>query len=176
MGLGNPGNKYRYTRHNVGFMVIDKTAALYGIKLKVKGISESGTGLIEGQEVILIKPLTYMNLSGNAVRDIVKYNLDSTIVIQDDIDMETGKLKIKRNGSSGGHKGVQSIIDSTGQRDFLRVKVGVGRDFSTPVEDYVLSGFRRSEAEVIEEAIHRAVEALACILTNGVDSCMNKFN
>ncbi|MBF0537191.1 MAG: aminoacyl-tRNA hydrolase [Nitrospirae bacterium] len=175
-GLGNPGSRYRYTRHNVGFMVLDQVASRYGIKLKTRGAAETGNGVIEGQEALLIKPLTYMNLSGNAMRDIMKYHMDTTIVIHDDIDMDTGRLKIKRGGSSGGHKGIQSIIDCTGQRDFVRVKLGVGRDIDVPVEEYVLSGFSRSEATVEEEAIQRAVEAIGCIVVEGVDSCMNRFN
>ncbi|KJU85801.1 peptidyl-tRNA hydrolase [Candidatus Magnetobacterium bavaricum] len=175
-GLGNPGTRYRHTRHNVGFMVIDNLAARYGIKLKSGRVSDGGNGVIEGREVLLIKPLTYMNLSGTAIRDVMKYNADTTVVVHDDIDMDTGRLKLKRGGSSGGHKGIQSIIDCTGYRDFLRIKLGVGRDHSVAVEEYVLSGFSRAEATVIEEVIQRAVDALACVVVEGIDSCMNRFN
>ncbi|MBF0607664.1 MAG: aminoacyl-tRNA hydrolase [Candidatus Magnetobacterium sp. LHC-1] len=175
-GLGNPGARYRHTRHNIGFMVIDKLAGRYAIKLKTRGVADSGTGVIEGREAMLIKPLTYMNLSGNALRDVMKYHHDTTVVVHDDIDMDTGRLKLRRGGSSGGHKGIQSIIDCTGLRDFMRVKLGVGRDHSVAVEEYVLSGFGRAEATVVEEVIQRAVDAIVCIIVEGLDACMNRFN
>src|SRR5208283_2441988 len=130
-GLGNPGSRYEKNRHNVGFIVIDKLSEQYGIALEEKDSYCLGKGSVEGQSVILLKPLTFMNRSGNAVSKVLKkYNAlpVSLIVIHDDLDLGTGVIKLKKTGASGGHKGIESIIQGTGTRDFLRVKVGVGRD------------------------------------------------
>jgi PTH1 family peptidyl-tRNA hydrolase len=160
-------------------MVADNLAERYGIEFKAKESHIAGKGSMEGNDVILLEPLTFMNRSGLPVRDVVKRHRvgpENLVVIHDDIDMETGKLKIRKKGSSGGHKGVESIIESIGTREFIRVKVGVGRGDDTAVEDYVLGKFRKEEALLIKDAIHRASDAVGTILREGVDKAMNAFN
>lgn len=179
VGLGNPGPGYSKTRHNIGFLVIDRIADEYRLELKQKENYIIGKGSIEGNKVVLIEPLTFMNRSGLAVRDVIKRNGIETselIVIHDDIDMDTGKLKIRKDGSSGGHKGVESIIQDLGTRDFIRVKIGVGRGEGVPVEDYVLGKFKKAELPLVNEAVSRAAEAVTSILKTGVEKAMNEFN
>lgn len=179
VGLGNPGRRYAKTRHNAGFMVADELAERYGIELKARESYMAGKGSMEGEDVVLLEPLTFMNRSGLAVREVMRrYGAgpENLIVIHDDIDMETGKLKIREKGSSGGHKGVESIIQSIGTREFIRVKVGIGRGEDIPVEDYVLSKFRKEEAPLIKDAIQRASDAVSTIVKDGVKKAMNAFN
>lgn len=179
VGLGNPGRRYAKTRHNIGFMVVGEIAERYGIELTDKGSYMIGKGSIEGNSVILAEPLTFMNLSGLAVREAIRkpgIDPENLIVIHDDIDMETGKLKIRKRGSSGGHKGIQSIIENIGTKEFIRVKIGVGREEGVLVEDYVLSKFGRDEVPLIKDAIQGAADAVVTILTEGPDKAMNRFN
>lgn len=182
-GLGNPGNKYEGTRHNIGFKVIDLISEKYNIRLEEKDIYIIGKGTIEGVDVILLKPLTFMNRSGLAVKKAVKKaNIlpdklhSSLIVIHDDLDIDTGKMKIKRNGSSGGHKGVESIIQELSTKDFVRLRIGIGRDKDIPVEEYVLTNFRPAEKKLIKDVIINSVYAVATIVTEGIDKAMNKYN
>jgi PTH1 family peptidyl-tRNA hydrolase len=178
-GLGNPGRKYSGTRHNAGFLVINGIAEKYGIELKEKEAYIYGKGSIGDAEVVLVEPLTFMNRSGLAVKKILdKFRIhpENLIVIHDDIDIETGRLKIKKDGSSGGHKGVSSIIEAIGAKQFIRIKIGIGRDDSMTAEDYVLKKFPKSDMPLIKEAVSRAVDAVPEILSRGVDSAMNKFN
>lgn len=178
-GLGNPGTKYSGNRHNVGFKVIDRIAEEYDIPLEEKDIYIVGKGAVEGVDVILLKPLTFMNRSGLAVKKILKKkNLspDNLIVVQDDLDMDTGIIKIRKKGSSGGHRGIESVIQEIGTRDFIRVKVGIGRDNDIPVEKYVLMNFRPSEKIQAKDGIIRAAEAVASIAAEGVERAMNKYN
>lgn len=178
-GLGNPGSGYSKTRHNIGFLVIDLIAEEHRIELKQKENYIIGKGSMEGNNVVLIEPLTFMNRSGTAVRDVMRRNgiqPSELIVIHDDIDMVTGKLKIRKDGSSGGHKGVESIIQDIGTKEFIRVKIGVGRGEGVPVEDYVLSKFRKEELPLIKEAVSSAAEAVKAILKTGVEKAMNSFN
>ena len=177
--LGNPGRRYSKTRHNVGFMVADDSASRYGIELKTRESYMIGKGSIEGNEVILMEPLTFMNRSGFAVKEVMKkYPLgpENLIVVHDDLDMETGKLKIRKKGSSGGHRGVDSIIESIGTREFVRVKIGVGREEGVPAEEYVLRKFGKDQIPLIKDAIVRASDAIAMVLRDGVDKAMNEFN
>jgi PTH1 family peptidyl-tRNA hydrolase len=179
VGLGNPGRRYAKTRHNVGFMVADEISDRYGIDLKEKGSYLVGKGSIEGNDIVLVEPLTFMNRSGVAVRDVMKrHNLrsENLVIIQDDIDMETGKLKIREKGSSGGHKGIESIIESLGTREFIRVKIGIGREEGVAAEEYVLGKFRRDEVPLIKEAVVMAAGAVDVILKEGVHKAMNEFN
>ncbi|MBF0457242.1 MAG: aminoacyl-tRNA hydrolase [Nitrospirae bacterium] len=176
IGLGNPGAKYKNTRHNAGFAVIDEIARVYGIELKVRGSMEKGEGVIEDAGVTLIKPLTYMNRSGSAVYSQVRMNSSQSIVVQDDIDMPVGKLKIKTGGGAGGHKGVLSIIEASGTRDFIRIKIGIGKDPLMPVDEYVLRRFPPGEARLINAAVSEAAAAAAYIVTAGIAGAMNKFN
>ncbi len=178
-GLGNPGRKYEKTRHNVGFLVIDKLSERYGIVLEEKGSYCLGKGSIEGQAVVLLKPLTFMNRSGSAISKVLKkFNTfpGSLITVHDDLDLDAGVIKLKKTGASGGHKGIESIIQETGTRDFYRVKVGVGRDRDIPAEIYVLSNFRPIEKSIIKDAIINAVDAVAAIVTFGIDRAMTNFN
>ncbi len=179
VGLGNPGDDYADTRHNIGFMVIDTLAAGSSISIKHKSANFIfGRGFIGEQEAILIKPLTFMNRSGIAVREAVrKYEgIDNILVVHDDLDLETGVLRIKKAGSSGGHNGIQSIIDILNSKDFIRVKIGIGRSDRMSPERYVLRRFNRQERPVIEESVERAVDAIREILTKGVSSAQNRFH
>lgn len=182
-GLGNPGLKYSKTRHNIGFMVIDRLSEEYGIPLEEKETCSIGRGTIAGQRVVLLKPLTFMNLSGAAVKKILKkspipHDLVALplIVIHDDLDIAAGILKIRKNGSSGGHRGVESIIREIGTKEFIRVKLGIGRDETIPVDRYVLSTFTPPEKKLVKDAIIIAVDVVSIIIREGVDSAMNKFN
>ncbi|GBE03860.1 peptidyl-tRNA hydrolase [bacterium BMS3Abin09] len=178
-GLGNPGDEYADTRHNAGFMVIDRLAARHSIQLRQKANNYIfGRGFIEEQKVVFIKPFTFMNLSGEAVMAAVRKNedLEGVLIVHDDLDLEPGIVKIKKSGSAGGHNGIQSIIDRLGSRDFPRVKVGIGRPERMPVERYVLRPFAKKEKPVIEEAIETAADAVADIITKGVTYAQNKYH
>lgn len=179
VGLGNHGSRYARSRHNLGFMVLDAIVESLEINLQERKDYLIGKGSMGGQDVLFIEPLTFMNNSGIAVRDVLKrFNIlpENLIVIHDDIDMDTGKIRMRKNGSSGGHRGVESIIQSIGTREFMRVKIGIGREEGTPLEDYVLKKFKREELPLIKDAIKRAVDAVTIILFKGVERAMNKFN
>jgi PTH1 family peptidyl-tRNA hydrolase len=178
-GLGNPGRRYSRTRHNVGFMVIEEIACRKEIDFKDRKGYRMGRGFAEGHNILILEPLLFMNMSGPVVKDILrKFNVqpENLIVIHDDLDMDTGKLKIKRRGSSGGHKGIESIIQSLSSKDFVRLKVGIGREDAVPPEDYVLSKFRRNEITLIKDIIQKAADAVCSIVSEGVDTAMNRFN
>ena len=179
-GLGNPGERYRRTRHNIGFSVIDRLSEVHGIALQTKQDFIIGEGALEGHRVTLLKPLTFMNLSGRAVQRILRKFLggaedpgDRLIVVHDDIDLPVGRIRIRRNGSSGGHRGVESIIAEIGTREFVRIKVGVGRDPLLPVEHFVLQSFRPDEREDVTAAVERAANAVQMVIVSGLDSAMN---
>jgi PTH1 family peptidyl-tRNA hydrolase len=179
VGLGNPGKRYSRTRHNIGFMVVEDIARRYEIDFKEKEKYRIGTGSIDGEKVLLIEPLLYMNNSGLTVKDVIRrFNipLEKLIVIHDDLDMEVGKLKIRRKGSSGGHKGVESIIQNISSKDFARLKIGIGREVGITSEDYVLSKFRKDEISLIKSAIEKASDTVTCIVLDGLDKAMNRFN
>ena len=179
VGLGNPGKKYSRTRHNIGFMVMEEIADRYRIDLAEKKEYIIGRGSIEGQKVLLVEPLLYMNMSGAALQNIFRKSnarSENLVIVHDDLDMETGKLRIRKTGSSGGHKGIESIIQSIGSRDFVRVKIGIGRGQGIPAEEYVLKKFRKDELPLIQEGILRASDAVRSIISEGVDKAMNKFN
>jgi PTH1 family peptidyl-tRNA hydrolase len=183
VGLGNPGEKYAATRHNAGFMLLDSLSRRYGISFSNKDDASIGKGLIAGNNAVLLKPLTYMNLSGRAVRKaLAKFNLIrdgeilNLIVIHDDLDLYPGVVRIRRGGASGGHKGIDSIINEAGSRDFVRIKIGIGRDSMVPAEDYVLRRFSPEEKKLIEEAMTEAEDAVETILDSGVEKAMNKYN
>ncbi len=179
-GLGNPGRRYSRTRHNIGFIVIEEVASRSKIDFKDKKEGyRIGKGFIVGHDILLIEPLLYMNISGPVIKNILRrFNIqpENLIVIHDDLDMEVGKLKIKKKGSSGGHKGIESIIQSIGSKDFIRLKVGIGREEGIATEDYVLSKFRRYEITLIRDVIQKAADAIYSIVSEGVDKAMNRFN
>ena len=178
-GLGNPGTKYSRTRHNVGFMVIEEIAKRNKIDLAEKKEYVIGRGSLESHKVLLVEPLLYMNLSGLALKSVFRKSgarSDRLIVVHDDLDMETGKLRIRKTGSSGGHRGVESIIQNIGSKDFIRVKIGIGRGVGVPAEEFVLKKFRKDELPLVQEGIVRATDAVLSIVAEGVDKAMNRFN
>ncbi len=181
-GLGNPGRQYAHTRHNVGFDAIDVLAEKYNIKVEnAKGRALTGSGRIEGQSVLLVKPLTFMNLSGESIRALTDfYKIDETsqlIVIYDDISLPPGQLRIREKGSAGGHNGIKSIISHLGGQEFLRIKVGVGeKPAGWDLADYVLSRFAEDDRKKVEEALERAADAAVCLMTDGVEAAMNEYN
>jgi len=178
-GLGNPGEAYARTRHNIGFMVIDALSDRFSIPMKQKRKNfEYGRGFIEEREVLLIKPLTFMNRSGMAVREALKGHEDNgnLIIVHDDLDLEPGIIRIKKGGSSGGHRGVQSIIETLGTNDFLRLRIGIGRSKRLPPEVYVLKNFAKSEAKMVTESIDTAVNAITAVIGQGLSSAQNEFN
>jgi PTH1 family peptidyl-tRNA hydrolase len=175
-GLGNPGDEYSDTRHNIGFAVIDALAARHSISLKQKTSSyKFGRGFIEDQKAVLIKPLTFMNRSGIAVRDALFKNdeIENLIIIHDDLDLDPGIIRIRKTGSAGGHNGIQSIIDFLNSKDFIRIKIGIGRSDRISPEKYVLRPFNKKERPLIEEAVVRSIEAVTDILTRGVSYAQN---
>ena len=182
-GLGNPGTKYELTRHNVGFMVVDLLAARAGAVFETvsRGPDRAEAMFRQGgHRIILLKPLTFMNRSGDAVSKVVsffKIPLDNLLVIHDDLDMEFGRLKLVRSGGAGGHNGIRSIIACLGSRDFARLKIGIGRpDGPMPVDRYVLSRFPSSEADLLEKVISTAADAAECVLAHGLQEAMNRYN
>ncbi len=179
VGLGNPGGRYERTRHNIGFMVLKEFTEKHGLMFKETKVYRICNSFIDRNEIIIIEPLTLMNRSGTAVRKVAeKFNIptEKIMVIQDDMDMEIGRFKIRRRGSSGGHRGIESIIQHLGTGDFIRIKIGIGRDNLIPAEDYVLSKFKRNEIPLIREVIKKAGEAVYYIVTEGVNKAMNRFN
>ncbi|MFW2491190.1 aminoacyl-tRNA hydrolase [Clostridium chromiireducens] len=179
VGLGNPGREYEDTRHNIGFNVIDSIAKEYNIEInrqKFKGIC--GEGFIEGKKVMLLKPTTYMNLSGESIREVVDfYNLDSNevLVIYDDISLEVGTLRIREKGSAGGHNGIKSIIAHLGSDVFPRIKVGVGQPNGDLVK-HVLGKFTKEEMVILNQSIEISTKASVEIIKNNTKVAMNQFN
>lgn len=181
IGLGNPEEEYSKTRHNMGFNTINKLAQKYNIEInknKFQGLYE--TAIIEGQKVVLIKPQTYMNLSGNCVKELMdfyKVERENVLVIYDDMDIEPGTIKIRKKGSAGGHNGMKSIIQILGTEEFPRIRIGIGRPEHNGDEiNYVIGAIPEDEIPKLEEGTEKAKEAVIEILKNGIDSAMNKFN
>ena len=181
IGLGNPGKKYRLTKHNVGFRVVDRLAEKKEIKLKRRlGKVQIGEGRVGAERVVIAKPLTYMNRSGVVVKKLIKewrIPLDHLVVVHDDLDLESGRIKIKEKGGHGGHKGVGSIIEQVGNPDFLRVKVGIDKP-QRPNEgaDYVLAPFDKEQLPLIKESMEQATEAIEAIIVSGKDKAMSMYN
>lgn len=182
VGLGNPGLEYNMTRHNMGFIVLDKFASNFGFQFsKSKFDSVVSKSDILNKKILFLKPLTYMNRSGEAVLKALNFYKISTkkiIVIYDDITLDLGQIKIKTNGSSGGHNGLRNIIDLLEQNDFIRIKVGVSKKPSQEynLADWVLSKFKETETINLNKGILLACECLESIIKNGVDISMNKYN
>ena len=181
-GLGNPTLQYEGTRHNVGFDVIDTLADKYNISVDARKSSAFiGKGMIEGQKVILVKPQTYMNLSGESIRGLVDYyKIDvehELLVIYDDISLDVGQLRILKKGSAGGHNGIKNIIANLGTQNFPRIKVGVGeKPKKYDLADYVLSHFSKAERELMEEGYQKAVKAVEMLLDGEMEAAMNEYN
>lgn len=181
-GLGNPGKMYQNTRHNIGFEVIDRLAAREGIAvLEKKHKALIGKGMVAGEKCILAKPQTYMNLSGESLRELVDYykvdEESALIVISDDVSLPVGQLRVRKKGSSGGHNGLKNIILQLGHDSFVRLRMGVGEKPSgCDLADYVLGHFTREDLKIMEEAAERAVDAICKIISEGVDVAMNEYN
>ena len=180
VGLGNPGKQYENTRHNIGFISIDYLADQLGIKVnKAKHKALIGECRIGREKVVLVKPQTFMNLSGESVREIVEYYkipMENLIVIYDDIDIDKGTVRIRSKGSAGTHNGMRSIIKLVGSDKFPRVRIGIGKDSRIPLVDYVIGGFRKEEVKIMEEAVSQAVAGAEAIITEGIDKAMSKYN
>lgn len=181
-GLGNPTSKYKGTRHNAGFDVIDLLAEKYNIRVKEKKHKAlCGAGIIEGQKVLLVKPQTFMNLSGESIGAVLNfYKLEpesGLIVIYDDISLDPGRLRIRKKGSAGGHNGMKSVISHVGTQQFQRIKIGVGeKPEGWDLADYVLRCPPRMERILLEDASQKACEAVALMVQGKTDQAMNQFN
>ena len=179
-GLGNPGEKYSKTRHNVGFSFIEELADEYNISLsKQKFSAEYGKGKIDGYDVLLVKPLSFMNLSGEPVQKITNFfniQTENVIIVHDDLDIEIGRVKIKEKGGHGGHNGIRSLISHIGN-DFTRVRIGIGRpDGKGDVSDFVLGKFKKSDKDLITDIITITKDAVVTIIKDGTANAMNRFN
>lgn len=181
VGLGNPEEEYSNTRHNMGFDTINKISKEYNIEInknKFKGIY--GTGMIENEKVILLKPQTYMNLSGESIIEAIKFykiDINKIIVIYDDIDVKPGKIKIRKKGGSGSHNGMKSVINCLGSQEFSRIRVGIGMpEHKNDMINYVIGKVPNEEFEKLDEGTKIAKEAVVEIIKNGIDIAMNKFN
>ena len=189
VGLGNPGREYAHNRHNIGFMCLNHLARAHGIQLdKKQGQARTGSGNIAGDKVVLARPQTYMNLSGESVSRLarkLKLKPEDLLVIHDDLDLPPSKIRLRHGGGSGGHKGIDSIISCLGSRDFYRIRVGIGRpdtvngslkDVETEIIDYVLSDFTPDEKKIIAKVIPEVTGAILCLLNEGLTAAMNKYN
>ncbi len=181
IGLGNPGREYQGSRHNVGFETIDFLANKWGISInqaKFQGIF--GSGVVQGEKVILLKPLTYMNLSGICIRQVIdfyKANLSDIVVIYDDMDMAPGRLRMRKKGSAGGHNGIRSTIEHLGSEQFNRIKIGIGRpERKSDVTDFVLTGFQPDEVDIMRDAVKSTAEICEFWLKNDFIKVMNAYN
>ncbi len=181
LGLGNPGKRYQRTRHNIGFAVLEELASRWRVELKHKSFHALwGRGDIEGRSVLLAMPQTYMNLSGQAARELADYfkvEVNNTIVMHDDLDLPVGSVRLKSGGGDAGHKGLKSIIVHLGSADFQRVRIGIGKPTDKRcVEDYVLEKFYPEEIAVINDIIPRAAEATETVVLSGMQQAMAKYH
>ncbi len=181
VGLGNPGSKYEFTRHNMGFLILDRFAKEHGININMKKHKALiGKGTVHGEKVLLMKPQTYMNLSGDAVADALNFykeDVENIIVVYDDVDLITGLIRIRERGSAGGHNGIKNIIARIGTNEFKRVRAGVGlKPPFMDLADYVLQNFAKDDLEQVKEGIEKSSAALDEILSSGMVKAMNKFN
>lgn len=180
VGLGNPGRKYLNTRHNIGFEMVDVIAAKYKTKItRVKHKAITGECEIAGEKVMLVKPQTYMNLSGESVREIAEYyKVDPAhiIVIYDEAALTLGRLRIRTSGSAGGHNGIKNIIYQLQTEDFIRIRVGIGTDGDTPLIDYVLNPFSKQEVEILTKTAIAIPDIVETIIKSGPAAAMNQYN
>ncbi|HUT35856.1 MAG TPA: aminoacyl-tRNA hydrolase [Planctomycetota bacterium] len=180
VGIGNPGKRYEATRHNLGFEVVDRLAAEHGIAACRRRFDALvGEGQLEGSRVLLVKPQTYVNLSGSAVAPLLRWYRCSTedlLVVCDDLNLEPGKFRLRRQGSSGGHNGVQSIIECLGTEEFSRLRIGIGRGGAGDSVAHVLGAFAAGERDAMADAVAEAAEAVRLWVRLGVDAAMNEVN
>ncbi|XVG94862.1 aminoacyl-tRNA hydrolase [Eubacteriales bacterium KG127] len=180
IGLGNPGKKYENTRHNLGFIAIDRLAEKHNIQVdRIKFKALVGDGMIAGQKVLLVKPQTFMNLSGESVREVVNYYkvaLENIIVIYDDFDIPVGSIRIRKSGSAGTHNGMKSVVYQLNTDKFPRVRLGIGSKKGDDIINFVTGGFSKEEMPILREAIDNTTMALECILSESLDIAMNRYN
>ncbi len=180
VGLGNPGSKYTRTRHNAGFQCVESLARAHGLRFEQTRFKTSlAMGRIAGARVVLARPLTYMNLCGGAISSLVRWQrlgLDDLLVVYDDLDLPLGLVRLRASGGSGGHKGMASIIQALGTREFPRLRIGIGRSLEDDPADYVLHRFTYDEMIVMEPAYARALRAIERYLPRGIETAMNEFN
>jgi PTH1 family peptidyl-tRNA hydrolase len=181
VGLGNPGSRYTKTRHNVGFEIVSAISEEYMIPLKAHPVNARvGRGRIHGRDVVLVQPMAYMNLCGNPVFQLAQsfgLSCEDMLIVHDDMDLAFGRIKIKEKGGSGGHNGMQSLMDAFGEGDFARLRVGIGRpEAGMNAVDHVLSSFNQEEGNMLEHIISRARDAAVTVLCNGAKEGMNRFN
>lgn len=180
VGLGNPGKEYENTKHNMGFLTVDLLSERLGIPVKqIKHKGLVGEGFVNGTKVMLVKPQTYMNLSGQCVREAVAYyktDMEDLMVIYDDIDIPMGTLRVRGKGSAGTHNGMKSIIYDLQDDGFPRIRVGIGGERKGDLANYVISGFRKDDVKTVEDAIEKAADAVECWISEGIDVTMNRFN
>ncbi len=181
VGLGNPEDEYANTRHNMGFDTINKLAEKNNIevnKSKFKGLY--GTGIIQNQKVILLKPQTYMNLSGESIKEIINFyhiNIEKIIIIYDDIDTEKGNIRIRKKGGAGSHNGMKSVVENLQTTNFERIRVGIGQPYDKrDMINYVIGKVPKEDQIILQDGINKAVEAVEVILKRGIDTAMNQFN
>lgn len=181
VGLGNPGRQYAKTRHNIGFMVVDKFASIHSLSFSRKKFNAKiASGSVEGEDVLLVKPQTFMNLSGNAVGSLVRFHkpeFSDLLVVYDDVDLPFGKIRLRPFGGSGGHKGMKSIIANLGVESFPRLRIGIrGTFLYDDLSDYVLGRFTAEERTGLDAILQRACEAMEATLVGSFDEAMNQFN
>jgi len=180
VGLGNPGSRYQWTRHNAGFMVLDRLSHLAGIPVTKKGSSGlTGEGFWFGHRLILLKPQTFMNLSGRSVAEMARFykiSSEEIIVVHDDLDIPFGQVRLKKGGGHGGHNGLRSIFSDIGTGDFLRLRIGIGRPARGDVVDYVLHPFSANEMQDLAVVLDGAVDTLESLLSDGLEKTMSLFN
>ena len=188
VGLGNPGREHTHNRHNIGFICLNRFARKHGIRWdRRQARARVGSGKVADKEVVLAKPLTFMNRSGESVGQLVKklrVSLDNLIVVHDDLDLPLGKIRIRPRGSSAGHKGIESIMAHLGSQEFARIRVGIGRPparegtraTEAEIIDYVLSDFTPEEQRLMRQVTSQVAEALDCVLSEGLVAAMNRFN
>lgn len=179
-GLGNPGKKYEATKHNIGFMTLDYLGEKNQIQInKIKHKALVGKGQISGQKVLLVKPQTFMNLSGNSIREVMAFYdvpVEKLIVIYDDIDIPMGSLRIRKKGSAGTHNGMKSIIYDIQSDEFPRVRIGIGNERKGDLANYVIGKFQKEHIKIMEEAVKNAAESIECLLEKGIDIAMGTYN
>jgi PTH1 family peptidyl-tRNA hydrolase len=188
VGLGNPGREYAHSRHNVGFWCLNRLARRHGIAFSSRGrLATVGEGRLSGQPVILAKPRTFVNLSGRAVSHLLqrhRLSPEQLLVVYDDLDLPLGRVRLRGSGSHGGHRGMRSIVEAVGSQDFPRIRIGIGRPEVAgeptwepeAVVDYVLGPMTAEERRILDEAVAEASEAILCLLTEGVEAAMNRYN
>ncbi len=180
VGLGNPGSRYQWTRHNAGFMVLDRLSHLAGIPVAKKGSSAlSGEGFWLGHRLILLKPQTFMNLSGRSLAEVARFykiHNEEIIVVHDDLDIPFGSVRLKKGGGHGGHNGLRSILSDFGTGDFIRLRIGIGRPVRGDVVDYVLQPFSANEMQDLASVLDGAVDTLESLFTDGLEKTMSLYN